>query len=483
MFVSGGNSQQRGDGTTTAQCNAKHLYYDDRTTERKRNSNIYDDRHMNSRNSHNSKLRPQRATRENTASPGCQEKLESKPLIKLTNFHSEQNETPLRPIRKAPAVPANRRPSVPPPPPPIPPPPPPPPIGPPPPPPTEPPPPPPTGKPPSSSSYIQSSNFKDHYNETDYGHGNIDDLEYRREVEDYPDYSTSPSYSPPSTPPPPLPTSPPPQNSFLDKLDYSSSDVNKTSPRSSNSSNSVYNFTSFRGDVTIPIIPGGSHRSRNSSNFSSTNNSPRGEVPVTDVRQVLPQALPLFSIIDEEVKTATIRGRVKPSRSALALDLKSSLSDNVKSISTSNKLSYRQPNPSLTSFDPLRRPRSMSPDDPYEHIYEELGSIPSSPTDASQCHSKVRRLSEKNHYTSYPNLYESSNKPLTSSVSSQPCIRKQDKLRHAQTLPPGIGKSIFDGATKREILEILKNAMGRLSSAAEEEEDEVSFHLMLCILN
>ncbi|KAF2358439.1 Dbl (DH) domain [Trinorchestia longiramus] len=129
----------------------------------------------------------------------------------------------------------------------------------------------------------------------------------------------------------------------------------------------------------------------------------------------------------------------------------------------------------------------MSPDDPDEHIYEELGSIPSSPIQASQTQMKLHRLSKSSLHTSYPNLsvVSSSTTSLSSKglngttntlTTSQSIFAngqpKQQKLRHALTLPPGLGKSLFDGATKLEILEILKDAKGRLSSAAEEDDDE-----------
>lgn len=394
-----------------------------------------------------------------------------------TNMTSHHNiKTPLRPTRKAPDVPANRRPSVPPPPPPAPPPPlvssryspPPPPTEPPPPPPSEPPPPIPSE--PMSSSASKAAHASKSSNiltKTALHYRDISDMEYIKEVEDYPDYSTSPSYSPPSTPPPPLPTSPPPLLHHSDHIIYASADhsSNKVSPRSSNSSNSNYQFTSFRGDVTVPIS-----KPLSSSHNSSADNSPRREISINEGRHSLPQTMPIFSTIDEETKTATIRGRIKPSRSALTLDINSSHSSKLKNIVSPQMLSNRQPNPSLSSFDPLRRPRSMSPDDPYEHIYEELGSIPSFPTDPNQSHTKLRRLVRKSHHTSHPNLYEGSANTLKNTQSSR--YPRQETLRHAQTLPPGIGKSIFDGATKKEILEILKNAKGRISSSAEEDEDE-----------
>ena len=432
------------------------------------------------------------------------------------NEETSNNKPPIRPTRKAPPIPQGKRknhspvrPSVPPPPPPLPPPPeemlmpplvqlpprsssdspppPPPPTEPPPPPPTqfhpppptehlpppptEPPPPPPTEHPPPPPT--EPPPALPNHNDAN--------------ISSYSEYSTDhpeichPDYSPPSSPPPLPKSSPPP-------LDHNS-DVHRShyQPTSVTYAKSSQSFSSFRGTSTaptIPIVTSSPHKPLKRSSYDSYLGTPNRRELST--KQVLPQPMPMFSPIEEEAKTATIRGRVKPSRLPLNLDLTSS-SSNLSNdhINQNNKITSRPvqrlSNPSLPSFDPLRRPRSMSPDDPYEHIYEELGSIPSSPTNPLG-HTKVHRLGNKNfsHYASHPNLeatsliYGNSNDLKIHLNESSSNIAHKEKVRQAHTLPPGLGKSIFDGATKGEILEILKNAKKRLSTHPEEDEESVS---------
>jgi len=206
---------------------------------------------------------------------------------------------------------------------------------------------------------------------------------------------------------------------------------------------------SFRSEQVVQL----SNQKKPEPKHSSSNRNIERDVKPSSESNMSFSGLPLLSSPEEETKTATIRGRMKLSRTSLTLDLEPNSNSNSSLLSRS-------------SFDPTRSQRSLSPDTS-EHIYEELPSQMTTTVDSLRNHVKVSR--PRSIYASQPDLSNSSNSLRTISNPPSSGGMRRNKLSHVQTLPPGFGKSLFDGASKSEILEILKSAKNRLESSGSED--------------
>ncbi|CAL4066442.1 unnamed protein product [Meganyctiphanes norvegica] len=248
--------------------------------------------------------------------------------------------------------------------------------------------------------------------------------------------SSPPSSPPPSPPPPPLPSSPPPPLEENDEISILLRDSHELSAQNSSS---VPCFSSFKGDnngdhitSTSPTVP--------------TVDLKTSNVGSDRLREVLSSSsfMPVFGRLEEEEesRTATIRSRgaahPRPSLSQTFLPIVSSATEAETPEKSSPPVAPRRRNrnrslsPEYHDEINIRKNSSSSQiidETPYDdHIYEELDNIPA-------C-----------------NLSRSSHKS------------------------PSPGKSMFEGASKYEILEYLQDARNRvaINQDDEDEEDQVS---------
>lgn len=254
--------------------------------------------------------------------------------------------------------------------------------------------------------------------------------------------SRPPPESPPPSPPPPLPTSPPPLDD-IDRITIVPSSAQDSSPTQNST------FLSFKTSNTS-LYP--ATNSVSSLLQESSTEAPRSK---DELREVLPPAghIPMFAA-NEETRTATIRGRgAGHARPTFLGAFVGGVSPNTASQSSppqAPKRRNKNGSQSPESHDGASRHRmerhgsqmslqkGVREEDPYEqitdHIYEEL--LSRSPPAASP--------------------FISHGSPTRDS---------------AQLKSPVPGKSMFEGASKDEILEYLQDARRRVANTVDDDED------------
>ncbi|KAK3869087.1 hypothetical protein Pcinc_025567 [Petrolisthes cinctipes] len=266
-----------------------------------------------------------------------------------------------------------------------------------------------------------------------------------------------PLHSPPpspSPPPPPLPTSPPP---LLDDTERVPIFPSTNQESLSSQSPPFSSFKASGGSLSPPILtpptgfafpPPSTGFSLSSTGFPPPSTEPAN--PKEQLREVLPPIghIPMFGN-DEETRTATIRGRG-------AAHLRPSFLDTFAITEASGTTNP----PSSPPQAPRRRNRnrSMSPE----------ASSGMQPVDGQLGDGRGRRASflsslvggEEHPYEQITDhIYEEL-------LSHSPPGTARSSSSHVSPSP---GKSMFDGASKYEILEYLQDARTRVANTVEEE--------------
>ncbi|XP_045133458.1 uncharacterized protein LOC123517457 [Portunus trituberculatus] len=258
--------------------------------------------------------------------------------------------------------------------------------------------------------------------------------------------SRPPPESPPPSPPPPLPTSPPPPLEDAERITI----VNFSAHDSSSPQNPTFHSFKASENSLHPLSKLISPPCHGSSQESSQSKD--------ELREVLPPVghVAMFGG-SEETRTATIRGRgaghtrpsfletfvagvspnttnqSSPPQAPRRRNRNHSQSPEARAGATRNSRHKLEGHSSQMSFQ-----KGVREEDPYEqitdHIYEEL--LSRSP-------------------------------PISSPFSSH-CNSNQES---AQLMSPVPGKSMFEGASKDEILEYLQDARRRVANSVDEDED------------
>ena len=266
--------------------------------------------------------------------------------------------------------------------------------------------------------------------------------------------------------PPPLPTSPPPplpisSPQFIDDNGQMAVIMRSNTP---SQSSSTPTFSSFRLPVNSSTSMYNSSHEPQSPIYSSSpifSSSPVDNSVIYESNSVINESLQpktnldeIFSpsgghsmfFVDEEAKTATIRGRAKPSRASL-FAYSSAESTNIPPppISSPPKNGYYR-----------QRPRSVSP-------WKERSST-------RQGRRVGRRMSFLNGMVgNEDDSYDHLSDHIYEELNSSPDSPSQQTSRQNQSSNE---KSMFDGASKYEILEYLKDARQRVVINTDEDEEE-----------
>ncbi|XP_068217138.1 serine-rich adhesin for platelets isoform X2 [Palaemon carinicauda] len=257
-----------------------------------------------------------------------------------------------------------------------------------------------------------------------------------------------PASSPPPSPtPPPLPTSPPPMLDGSDDTDL----IIKPSQNSPSSQNPT--FHSFKSDVaasSTPVTPS-----------STTSKSPEKAFPKSSIREVLPPfgSASVFGN-EEETRTATIRGRGAAHNRASILGAFSPLVPSTSTTASSPPTAPRRRN----------RNRSVSPDTNDTMASGALKLVGGRGRRTSFLNSLVGDENPYEQITDhiYEELLSHHSPSYSSSFNSQSSPRRSSPTHKS----PSPGKSMFEGASKHEILEYLQDARRRVAINAEDDEED-----------
>ncbi|XP_064102475.1 dentin sialophosphoprotein-like isoform X1 [Macrobrachium nipponense] len=265
--------------------------------------------------------------------------------------------------------------------------------------------------------------------------------------QNYPLMPIVPSSPPPSPTPPPLPTSPPPMLDGSEDTDL----IIKPSQNSPSLQNPT--FHSFKSDLAALSTP--------VTSSSTIPKSPEKAFPTSSIREVLPPpgSVSVFGN-EEEIRTATIRGRGAAHTRSSILSAFSPAVPSTTPTASSPPTAPRRRN----------RNRSLSPD---TNDTMTIGAL-------KMVAGRGRRMSFLNSLVGDENPYEqitdhiyeellSSHSPsYSSSLNSQNSPRRSSPTHKS----PSPGKSMFEGASKHEILEYLQDARRRVAISAEDDEEE-----------
>lgn len=261
--------------------------------------------------------------------------------------------------------------------------------------------------------------------------------------------SPPPDSPPPSPPPPPLPTSPPPALEETDQM----AAINHTSQDTPlPQSPTFHSFKAKSGCLNPPLNVSPSLTLPASSSETSRSTE--------CLREVLPSpgCFPVFGA-DEETRTATIRGRgAAHARPSIKDAFTTGVSASTSSASTPPVAPQRR-----------NRNRSLSPEANDSAIKSGI-RIPGG---------RVRRSSFLNSLVGEENPYEQitdhiyeellSHSPSRTSTFTHYGSPTRNNTPHKSPSP---GKSMFEGASKNEILEYLQDARRRVANTVDDDEDD-----------